>query len=504
MTQLTGIKTMERSDLLAAIDLGSNSFHMIICQADKDGNLKVIDKEKEMVRLRGGLDSRGQLDPAVEERAYSCLKRFGDRLQNFKPENVRVAGTNTIRNLRPSDDFIRKGSKLLGYKIEIISGREEARLVYLGVSHTLSNDHGKQLVIDIGGGSTEFILGQEFIPHELESLEIGAASSTKRFFADGKFTQANWRKAVVGLRLEILPIQSAFAKQNWSRATGSSGTIKSTHNIMLALGLEPFGITLPALYEIRDRMIRAGDLDQLDLPGLSQDRAPVFAGGLAVLIAAFEALQIDHMTVSGGALREGLLYDLLGRIRHEDVRDRSVDELATRFRVDEKQAAQVMGTSVVLFDQVADEWGLPDSGRELLAWASSLHEIGLSLTHNKHHFQGAHILKYAFMPGFSRREQIWLALLVKNHRRKIDWGRFEDIPETDRLTVVRLSIVLRLSVLLHRRRDTQDFAPEIVVSGSRINLKISKSEEQQQALLEADLQREKNWLQRIDIELFYN
>ena len=502
MIEKKGAENIERSDLLAAVDLGSNSFHMIICSADKDGTLKVIDKEKEMVRLRGGLDARGRLDAEVAARALNCLKRFGDRLRYFKPENVRVAGTNTIRNLKPADEFIRQGSKLLGYNIEVISGREEARLVYLGVSHTLSNDHGKQLVIDIGGGSTEFIIGQDFIPNELESLEIGAASSTSRFFQDGKFTKANWQQAVVGLRLEILPIQAAFSKENWSRATGSSGTIKSTLNIILALGLEPFGITLQALYKIRDLIIAAGDIQNLDLPGLSQDRAPVFAGGLAVLVAVFESLEIDHMTVSDGALREGLLYDMLGRIRHEDVRYRSVDEFVARFSVDQKQASRVMQTSMSLYDQVAIDWMLPKDTRELLAWASLLHEIGLSITHNKHHFQGAYILKYAFMPGFSRREQIWLALLVKNHRRKVDWERFSDIPENDRLTVVRLSILLRLSVLLHRRRDNQGFDPKIKASTSKINLVLQRPLDGL-ALLEADLRREKNWLHRIDFELSY-
>ena len=503
MTEENSIENIERSNLLAAIDLGSNSFHMVICAADKDGTLKVIDKEKEMVRLRGGLDEQGRLDSEVAARAYNCLKRFGDRLQYFKPENVRVAGTNTIRNLKPPDEFIREGSKLLGYPIEVVSGREEARLVYLGVSHTLSNDHGKQLVIDIGGGSTEFIIGQDFIPYELESLEIGAASSTSRFFPNGKYTDANWKRAVVGLRLEILPIQAAFSGGNWSRATGSSGTIKSTRNIILELGLEPFGITLPALYKVRELIIAAGDIETLKLPGLSQDRTPVFAGGLAVLIAVFEALEIDHMTVSDGALREGLLYDMLGRIRHEDVRYRSVDEFAKRFNVDDEQAKRVMETSVNLFDQVAIDWDLPKQTRKLLAWASLLHEIGLSITHNKHHFQGAYILKYAFMPGFSRREQIWLALLVKNHRRKLDWERFSDIPEQDILTLVRLSIILRLAVLLHRRRDNHGFDPKMTASRSKVDLFVQRPSDGL-FLLEADLQREKNWLRRLGYQLSYS
>ena len=298
--------------MLAAVDLGSNSFHLIVSRADANGNLTLIDKEKEMVRLRGGLDKKGNLDPEYEERALACLSRFGDRLRHFNSKNVRIAGTNTLRRMRHSDDFIRKGSKLLGHPIEIISGREEARLVYLGVSHSLSNDQGKQLVIDIGGGSTEFIIGHDFAPKELESLDVGAASSTQRFFAKGDLSAKAWKKANITIRLEILPIQEAYKKGKWSRAIGSSGTIKTTLNIILALGLEPFCITLDALYEVRKRLIECGHVDNISLPGLSEDRRPVYAGGLAVLIAAFEALEIDEMMVSDGALREGLLFDMLG------------------------------------------------------------------------------------------------------------------------------------------------------------------------------------------------
>ncbi|MCL4169688.1 UNVERIFIED_CONTAM: hypothetical protein GTU68_038482, partial [Idotea baltica] len=331
--------------------------------------------------------------------------------------------------MRNSDQFIREGNKLLGHPIEIVSGREEARLVYLGVSHSLANDQGKQLVIDIGGGSTEFIIGRDFIPQELESLNVGAASSTQRFFPEGNLEASAWERASVDIRLEILPIQKAFKKGNWSRAIGSSGTIKTTLNIILALELERFCITLDALYAVRDMMIDAVHVDRLNLPRLSDDRRPVYAGGLAVLIAVFEALNIDEMMVSEGALREGLLYDMVGRIRHEDVRDRSIEELAKRFQVDATHAEQVTATAEALFDQVAESWGLPFQERILLSWAAKLHEIGVSITHNKHHYQGAYILKYAYVPGFSRREQIWIATLIRSHRRKIDHTRFEDIPE---------------------------------------------------------------------------
>ena len=488
--------------MLAAVDLGSNSFHLIVSRADANGNLTLIDKEKEMVRLRGGLDKKGNLDPEYEARALACLTRFGDRLRHFQSKNVRIAGTNTLRSMRRSDSFIRKGSELLGHPIEIISGREEARLVYLGVSHSLSNDQGKQLVIDIGGGSTEFIIGQDFVPRELESLDVGAASSTQRFFATGDLSAKAWKKADLTIRLEILPIQKAFKKGKWSRAIGSSGTIKTTLNIILALGLESFCITLDALYKVRDLLIEAGHVDNLSLPGLGDDRLPVYAGGLAVLIAAFESLEIDEMMVSDGALREGLLFDMLGRIRHEDVRDRSIDELSNRFQIDIAHAERVQRTALILFDQVADAWQLPKKERALLSWAAGLHEVGLIITHSKHHYQGAYILKYAFMPGFSRREQIWIATLVKTHRRKLNHSQFEDIPEPDRETVIRLSILMRLSVLLHRRRDLNELNPRLSVSGQKIELSNEKGLIDRE-LLEADLKREEAWLERINYQLTY-
>lgn len=493
-------REVSTDQILAAVDLGSNSFHMIVSRADENGNLTLIDKEKEMVRLRGGLDKKGNLDPNVEETAYKCLQRFGDRLRNIDPKNVRVAGTNTLRNMKQSDAFVRKGSKLLGHSIEIVSGQEEARLVYLGVSHTLSNDHGKQLVIDIGGGSTEFIIGENFLPLQLESLDIGAASSTQRFFKGGDISKDCWNQAGVAIRLEILPIEQAYAKQYWSLATGSSGTIKTTLNILQSLGLEKFGITLKSLYALRELMIQAETVDKLDLPGLGNDRKPVYAGGLSVLIAVFEALDISEMTVSDGALREGLLYDMLGRIRHEDVRDRTVDEFSQRFNIDQGQATQVCKTALYLFDQVKKSWSFTAKHRELLSWAAKLHEIGLIITHNKHNLQGAHILKYAFMPGFSKREQAWLSTLVKSHRRKVDIGRYSDIAEQELETVIRLSIIIRLSVLLHRRRDLHDIKPQVFSDNQVLTLSFDQNYKNRE-LLEADLKREQAWLKKIDYHL---
>jgi exopolyphosphatase/guanosine-5'-triphosphate,3'-diphosphate pyrophosphatase len=289
---------------------------MVVARVDEHGNFSMIDQIKEMVRLRGGLDANNNMDDVVAQKALDCLQRFGDRIRHLPHEAVRAAGTNTLRTMKGSAAFLRKANKALGHQIEIIPGHEEARLVYLGVSHTLSDDQGKQLVIDIGGGSTEFIIGKKFEPKILESLNIGSVSVTKRFFPDGSLSADKWQSADTALRLEIMPIQRAYSSNNWKRATGSSGSIKATRAIIMELGLSQFGITLKNLYELRDRLIAIGTIDQLELPGLKEERAPVYAGGLAILIAIFESLKIESMTVSDGALREGLLYDMLGRIKH--------------------------------------------------------------------------------------------------------------------------------------------------------------------------------------------
>ncbi len=489
-------------EIIAAIDLGSNSFHMIVARVDENGNITMIDQMKEMVRLRGGLDANNNMDEAVAQKALDCLQRFGDRIRHLPHEAVRAAGTNTLRTMKGSASFLRKANKALGHRIEIIPGHEEARLVYLGVSHTLSDDQGKQLVIDIGGGSTEFIIGKKFEPKILESLNIGSVSVTKRFFPDGNLSADKWQSADTALRLEIMPIQRAFSADNWKRATGSSGSIKATRAIILELGLEQFGITLKSLYKLRDHLIEFGTIESIDLPGLKNDRAPVYAGGLAILIAVFESLEIETMTVSDGALREGLLYDMLGRIQHEDVRDRSVHDLMLRFNIDENHAESVKKTALHCFKQVRKEWGIRKKRRHTLAWAADLHELGLSITHDKHHLQGSHILEHADIPGFSRRRQYWLAVLVNTHRKKLPADIFETLHEDERQDIRYLSILLRLAVLLHRARLDEDILPEVEASTDSLHLKLP-DDVKNSALLEADLLQEKAWLNKIGFKLYF-
>jgi len=489
-------------EIIAAIDLGSNSFHMIVARVDDYGNISMIDQMKEMVRLRGGLDANNNMDDNVAQKALDCLQRFGDRVRHLPHEAVRAAGTNTLRSMKGSASFLRKANKALGHRIEIIPGHEEARLVYLGVSHTLSDDQGKQLVIDIGGGSTEFIIGKHFEPRILESLNIGSVSVTKRFFPDGDLSAEKWQSANTALRLEIMPIQRAFSADNWKRAIGSSGSIKATRAIIIELGLGQFGITLQNLYDLRDRIIAIGNIEQLELPGLKEERAPVYAGGLAILIAAFESLHIETMTVSDGALREGLLYDMIGRIQHEDVRDRSVQDLMQRFNIDAAHASRVKKTALHCFKQVRKDWGLRKKRRLTLAWASDLHELGLSITHDKHHIQGAHIIEHADIPGFSRRRQHWLAVLVNTHRKKISPEMFDSLHEDERQDIRYLSILLRLAVLLHRSRLDEDILPTVEASTDSLHLKLPFNVKDN-ALLEADLLQEKAWLNKIGFKLYF-
>ncbi len=496
------IEQQELPEIIAAIDLGSNSFHMIVARVDEHGNISMIDQIKEMVRLRGGLDANNNMDEAVAQKALDCLQRFGDRIRHLPHDAVRAAGTNTLRTMKGSAGFLRKANKALGHRIEIIPGHEEARLVYLGVSHTLSDDQGKQLVIDIGGGSTEFIIGKRFEPRILESLNIGSVSVTKRFFPDGSLSAEKWQSADTALRLEIMPIQRAYSSDNWKRATGSSGSIKATRAIIMELGLSQFGITLKNLYELRDRLIAFGNIDQLVLPGLKEERAPVYAGGLAILIAIFESLKIETMTVSDGALREGLLYDMIGRIQHEDVRYRSVQDLMQRFNIDVVHANSVKKTALHCFKQVRKEWGIRKKRKLTLAWAADLHELGLSITHDKHHLQGSHILEYADIPGFARRRQHWLAVLVNTHRKKLAPDVFETLHEDERQDIRYLSILLRLAVLLHRSRIEEGILPTVEATADSLHLKLPH-DVKDNALLEADLMQEKAWLNKIGFKLYF-
>jgi len=500
-------QTTESADLqepIAAIDLGSNSFHLIVARV-QNGNLQIIDKLREMVRLGEGLTPEKDLDPLVAERALACLERFGQRLGALPSANVRAVGTNTMRQIKPSNAFQSKAQQALGHPIEVIAGREEARLVYLGVAHGLAAGDESRLVVDIGGGSTEVIIGQGFTPHQRESLHMGCVSMSRGFFENGVISAKAMQQAELACALQMHPIREQF-KQGWSRAVGSSGTIKAIRAVVVEAGWSEAGISRESLDKLAAQLIEAGSLDKLSLKGLSDERKPVFPGGVAVLRAVFKNLDIEQMQVSDEALREGLIYDMIGRIRHEDTRQRTIQFLADSYNLDQEQAQRVNITAQAIFNQVIRAWQLNDPRYSaMLSWAARIHEIGLAVSHSQFHKHGAYLIENADLSGFSRQEQRVLAALVRGHRRKFPSSVFESLPSDLVLCTKQLCILLRLAVLLHRSRSAVA-SPHALLSaeGSRLVLEFPQDWLANHPLTQAELEQEAGNLEAAGFSLSFS
>ncbi len=488
-------------DSIAAIDLGSNSFHMLLARLDND-QLQVIDRHKEMVRLAEGLDEDNRLDEEVAQRAIDCLERFGQRIRSVPEENVRIIGTNTLRKARNSQKFLKRAEKALGHPVEIVSGREEARLVYLGVAHGLPVDGKQRLVIDIGGGSTELIIGKDFDTLMRESLSMGCVSMTRMRFPNGEIKAKAWKKAVMQARLELLPVVANYIQLGWDYAVGASGTMRSVAAVIKAQGWSDGAITREGLLKLEEAVLSVKNVDKLKLEGLSDDRRPVFVGGLAVVKALFDGLGIESMTPAQGALREGALYDLSGRLHHNDVRGRTIATLMDRFVMYPAQAERVRATVVKLLKMSTDSCGLSKPQKRLLKWAAQLHEVGLRVAHTGYHKHGAYFVGHADMPGFSRSEQQLLALLIRTQRRKTSRSLFADLSDDDRLQVVKMMIVLRLALLL--RRDRQDsWIPlkDFQSDGKDVLLAFRDDWLEEHPLTRADLAQEAKYLKRVGVNL---
>ena len=483
--------SLRDGDLLAALDLGSNSFHIVVAQRVL-GQLRVVDRLRETVRMAEGLNALGGLSPDVRERALACLSRFGQRIADIPPRHVRVVATHTVRQMRAPETFLAPAEAALGHAIDVISGREEARLVYLGVAHEQPPQPGQQrLVIDIGGGSTECIIGRGFEPLARESLQVGCVASTHRFFEGGKLTRKRWNTALTEVALQFQPFAAPYRNLGWDEAIGTSGTHKAIGNICAAMKLTKGSITREALAQIRDGILQAGRIDAIDLPGLSDDRRPVIAGGVLVLEAAFAALDLARLQVSKAALREGVLYDLLGRGGADDPRDVSVAALMQRYGVDAAQATRVEGTALRLFEQAAGDWALTSDDRAMLSRAARLHELGLAIAHSGYHNHGAYVLQHSDIAGFSQQGQRFLAALVRSHRRSVSKSAFEAIPDRLLANARHAAALLRLAVLLHRSRGS-DVPPglRLRAEGERLTLQMDKRWLQARPLLRADLEGE--------------
>ena len=439
---------------LAAVDLGSNSFHLQIARV-VDHQLYALDNLKETVRLGAGVTSDKQIDTKTAERALSALRLFAERLRGMPKNAVRVVGTNALRIASNAEIFILEAEAVLGYPIEIIAGREEARLIYVGVAHSLPPANHNRLVVDIGGGSTEFIIGHRLKPKQLESLYMGCVSFSERYFPGGKMDKKSFKEAEYAAARELESIITPFKKEGWRDAYGSSGTAKALGTIIVENGLSKHAITREGLAWLKDKAIRAGDFRSLEIPGVKGDRLPVLPGGLAIMTAIFEELQLTEMSVADTALRDGVLYDLLGRRYHADIRAATVAQLAKRYHIDSAQTMRVENLAMRFFAALNDEVDpeMAFQSRQTLGWACRLHEIGISIAQAGFHKHSAYIIGNADMPGFSKREQASLAALLLSQRGKLSKVSADLIADR---TFAAQVICLRLAVLLSRSRRNID------------------------------------------------
>lgn len=442
-------------ELAAAVDLGSNSFRLQIGRI-VDNQIYPLDGLKETVRLAAGLTAEKYLDAPAQKRGLVALSRFAERLRGFEPGAVRAVATNTLRVAKNAAGFLQQAETVLGFPIEVIAGREEARLIYLGVAHTLPNTGQRQFVIDIGGGSTEFAIGRNFAPIELESLYMGCVSYSLRFFPEGRIDRNSFKEAELAARRELQGIVRAYRETGWDRVIGSSGTAKAIVDLLETNGFSDHGITRNGLERLCAELVHAGTPSRMRLRGLRDDRMLVLPGGLAIMSAIFKEFALDRMDFSEGALRLGVLYDQLGRYHHDDMREATVNRFMQRYEVDRRQAARVAQTALALLQQLvplAKEEGQPDA--QFLVWAAHLHEIGISVAHSSYHKHSAYIIANADMPGFSRRDQMRLSRLVLGHRGKLERAQ----PLEKEATEWTLIFCLRIAVLLHRARDDQALPP---------------------------------------------
>jgi len=478
-------------ELIAAIDMGSNSFHMVVARVEH-GEPRVIDRLRDTVRMAAGLRADGTLDAEHRARALNCLARFGQRIAGLPSARVRAVATNTVRRLASPQSFLIAAETALGHPVEIVSGREEGRLIFLGASHDLPASRENRLVIDVGGGSTEFIIGRGLAPLHTESVQAGCIASTMRFFPGGKLNRKRWQRATGELGVLLQQFAEDYREAGWVDAFGSSGTAKAIGGVVQAMKFSDDGITPASLASLRDALLAQGQVSALKLPGLSEDRAPVIAGGVVIFEAAFEALGIQRMRVCESSMREGLLWDLLGRAGGTDPRTASIDALAARYGVDRAQARRVESTALMLFDQVAKSWKLDGEGREWLSWVSRVHEIGLAIAHSQHHHHGAYILRHADLAGFSRQEQQLLAAVVEAHRRKPEKTLFSALPQRYRALARQITALLRLAVLFRRARRAESLPQmRLAATAQRLRLALPSAWIEQHPLTEADLEQER-------------
>lgn len=477
----------------AAIDLGSNSFHLAI--AEYDGHtLRVIGRLKEKVQLAAGLDQNDRLSGEAIQRGLNCLKLFAERIRDIDRQYVTVVGTYTLRKATNAAAFVKQAETILGHTIDILPGREEARLIYDGVSHN-HPDLKKALVIDIGGGSTEVIIGEQFEPEIMDSLSLGCVTS-KRFFPDEKITEENFNKAAIHAAIEVSEVKKFYHKMNWEHCLGTSGSIESVYKVLSDLNLAQGFITFEHLKFLKQKLIEIGDFKKVKFSGLTESRKSTFTCGAAILYGLFETLNIDKMHIADASLREGILLELAEELKGNDIRHKTVASLMNRFNVDQEHAFQVRQSAQLIFDQTADLWGIYDPiYKNYLDWACDLHEIGLSISFSKLRMHSAYIVQYGDMPGFSQQTKDSLAAIIANQKKKLFPEQLAEKydPQPALLAITR---ILRLAILFNVKRDNHNIQGlRFILEGQQdLTIQIPEQWASEHQLIIAELNREANYL----------
>lgn len=494
------LEQAEQQPYIAAVDLGSNSFHLVVARII-DGDIQLLHREKQRVHLAQGLNADFILSEEAIERGLKALAQFADTLASFTCDSVRVIATFTLRRAKNSATFIRRAKTVFPFPIEVVSGQEEARIIYQGVAH-FEHFTDNRLVIDIGGGSTEFVIGSGQQPLSLSSRNIGCVSYGNDYFSQGRISEKRFNRAILHAEQELEHIANQFKNIGWQRALGTSGTVKAVRDILVALGFSHENIELSHLETLKAYLLQFTNCNELTIPGLTDDRKLLICSGLAILIAAFKQLQIERLSYIDAALREGILYEMCDRLQHLDIRQHSITSLQRRYDVDIAQANRVSQTALLLFNQVSSAWQLHQEHANTLVWAANVYEVGLQINSSSVQKHSAYILQNANLPGFNQEQQQLLATLVRFHRRKI---RAEEIPNFSLYQlpqVVNLIVLLRLAILLNQKRR-DDFLPDISLSTSeqQLELLIAPNWLQQQSLLAAYLHSEQKQLRKVAFNL---
>ena len=485
-----------RPQEFAAIDLGSNSFHMVIAR-QVDGALQIIGRLKQRVHLADGLDSNNVLSEEAIERGLACLALFAERLQGFPAENVSIVGTHTLRLATNAAEFVKRAENVIPYPIEVVAGNEEARLIFMGVAHT-QPEKGRKLVIDIGGGSTELVIGEDFNPQLVESRRMGCVSFAQLYFAGGLISAQSFRRARLAAAQKLESLAWEYRLHGWNVALGASGTIKAINSVLLESGASEGIITPELLDGLVASVLKYENVNDLDLPGLSEERKAVFVPGLAIMCGIFDALGIKALRLSDGALREGVLYEMEGRFRHQDIRSRTAESLASQYHIDSDQARRVLETTLRLYDQWQEQHPKQANPQmeALLKWSCMLHEVGLNISHSGMHRHSAYILENSNLPGFTQQQQSLMARLVSYSRKSLKKESIAAKPETFPAMVRSL----RLGLLLNNQRQASSRPETLALKAGKHHwiLRFPHGWLEENALVLLDLEREQQYWNEVD------